>query len=86
MLTFYKRTGSGTRKFRSRIQIRNKSFQIHNTANKNTFSFLLHEIQPFFKHTLATYLWMDPGFFADPDPDFKNLNPDPDFNKLMGSK
>ena len=29
---------------------------------------------------------MDPGFIADPDPDFKNLDPDPSMNKLMGSK
>ena len=32
---------------------------------------------------------MDPSFFADPDPDFKNLDPDSSvfwFNKLMGSK
>ena len=32
---------------------------------------------------------MDPNFFADSDPDFKNKDPDPSvfcFNKLMGSK
>ena len=38
---------------------------------------------------------MDPRFFADPDPNFENLDTDPDFenldpdpsvNKLMGSK
>ena len=29
---------------------------------------------------------MDPGFFADPDPDFKSPDPDPSINKLMGSK
>ena len=29
---------------------------------------------------------MDPGFFADPDPDFKNPDPDPSINKPMGSK
>ena len=31
---------------------------------------------------------MDPGFFADPDPDpdFKSPGLDPSINKLMGSK
>ena len=29
---------------------------------------------------------MDPGFFADPDPGFKSLDPDPSSNKLMESK
>ena len=29
---------------------------------------------------------MDPGFFADPDLDFKNPDPDPFINKPMGSK
>ena len=29
---------------------------------------------------------MDPGFFAEPDPDFKNPDPDPSVNKLMGYK
>ena len=29
---------------------------------------------------------MDPGFFADPDLDFKNPDLDPYINKLMGSK
>ena len=29
---------------------------------------------------------MDPGFFADPDPDFKSPDPDPSINKLMVSK
>ena len=31
---------------------------------------------------------MDPGFFADPDPepDFKNPDPDPSINKPMRSK
>ena len=30
---------------------------------------------------------MDPGIFADPDPDpdFKNPDPDPSINKLIGS-
>ena len=34
-------------------------------------------------HTLSV---SDPGFFADPDPDFKNPDPDPYINKLMRSK
>ena len=29
---------------------------------------------------------MDPGFFADPDPDFRNPDPDLSINKQMGSK
>ena len=29
---------------------------------------------------------MDPGFFANPDPDFKNPDPDPSINKPMRSK
>ena len=29
-------------------------------------------------------IWIDPCFFSDPDPDFKN--PDPSINKPMGSQ
>ena len=34
------------------------------------------------------WIWirMDPGFFADPDLDFKNLDPDPSINKSIRSK
>ena len=30
-------------------------------------------------------IWMDPGFFADPNPDFKNLDPDPLLHKPYNS-
>ena len=44
------------------------------------------------KSVFWIHVRLDPGFFADPDPDFKNLDPDPSvfcFNlqkQIMGSK
>ena len=31
-------------------------------------------------------IWMDPGFIADPDPDFKNPDPDPSVFAIIYEK
>ena len=57
--------------------------KIHSSINPSIcFSrvYYCYRLSPVFRIRIR----MDPGFFADPEPDFKN--PEPAINKLIGSK